>query len=45
MTRVQEERTLGGLIAHIAGNSYAAHPASIGLVNHGKLVGVYDLKI
>jgi hypothetical protein len=44
-TRAQEERTLGGLIAHVAGDIYEAHPALIGLVNHGKLVGVYDLKI
>lgn len=44
-TRAQEERTLGGLIAHVAGDIYEAHPALIGLVNHGKLMGVYDLKI
>jgi hypothetical protein len=44
-TRAQEERTLGGLIAHVAGDIYEAHPALIGLVNHGKLIGVYDLKI
>jgi hypothetical protein len=43
--RAQEERTLGGLIAHVAGDIYEAHPALIGLVNHGKLMGVYDLKI
>lgn len=44
-TRAQEERTLGGLIAQVAGDIYEAHPALIGLVNNGKLVGVYDLKI
>jgi len=44
-TRAQEERTLGGLIAHVAGDVFEVHPALIGLVNHGKLMGVYDLKI
>jgi hypothetical protein len=44
-TRAQEDRTLGGLIAHVAGDVFEVHPALIGLVNHGKLMGVYDLKI
>jgi hypothetical protein len=44
-TRAQEEATLGGLIALIAGDIYEAHPSLIGVLNHGKLVGVYDLKI
>ena len=44
-TRAQEERTLGGLIAHVAGDVFEVHPALIGLVNNGKLMGVYDLKI
>ena len=44
-TRSQEDTTLGGLIAHVAGDIYEAHPDLIGLVNNGKLIGVYDLKI
>mmetsp|Transcript_3942 Transcript_3942/g.4382 ORF Transcript_3942/g.4382 Transcript_3942/m.4382 type:complete len:891 (-) Transcript_3942:32-2704(-) len=45
MARSQEDTTLGGLIAHVAGDIYEAHPDLIGLVNNGKLIGVYDLKI
>jgi hypothetical protein len=41
--RAQEEQTLGGLIANAAGD--IPHPPLMGLVNHGKLMGVYDLKI
>ncbi len=44
-TRSQEDTTLGGLIAHVAGDIYEAHPDLIGLVNNGKLIGIYDLKI
>lgn len=40
--RSHEEITLGGLVAHVAGDVYEAHPA---LVNHGKLTGVFDLKV
>lgn len=39
----QEDQTLGKLIAHVAGED-APHP-TLGLPDHGKLIGVYDLKI
>ncbi|KAL3907823.1 MAG: hypothetical protein SGILL_008714, partial [Bacillariaceae sp.] len=45
LNAIAEERTLGGMIALIAGDIYEAHPSLIGVLNHGKLVGVYDLKI
>ena len=38
----QEEKTLGGLIARVAGDLYEVHQTPF---NTGKLVGVYDLKI
>ena len=44
-TRAQDERTLGGMIAHVSGDIHEVHPSVIGLVNHGKLLGIYDLKI
>lgn len=44
-TRSQEDTTLGGLIAHVAGDIYEAHPDLIGVVNNGKLIGIYDSKI
>ena len=45
ITRSQEDTTLGGLIAHVAGDIYEAHPDLIGVVNNGKLIGIYDSKI
>lgn len=42
---IEEEHTLGGLIARVSADIYEAHPALIGQMNHYKLVGVYDKKI
>ena len=41
-TRIQEEQTLGGLISSLELSS--VNP-TLGLADHGKLIGLYDLKI
>jgi hypothetical protein len=41
----QDKSTLGSLVSSVAGGLFEAHPSAIALANHGKLLGVLDLKI
>jgi len=42
---MEDDQTLGGLIARGSGDIYEAHPALIGNMSQYKLVGLYDKKI